>query len=191
VPVLQAIVRLLTLLLLVVLALAGVAAIVVAVSGGNASLAESVGLPAVRDAVSGFLERLEGGRAAALVALIAAGAVLIGLLLLVGILVPTRERRFVLSEGQHGRLAARRGALGDVAEALVARPRWVEVSKVKPRPARRGAGGRLALTVASPRRDPEGDIQKTARERLEPLTERFKIKARVRTGRDHGAERVG
>ena len=190
-PVLQAIIRLLTLLLLVVLALAGVAAIVIAVSGGNASLAESVGLPAVRDAVSGFLERLEGGRAAALVALIAAGAVLIGLLLLVGILVPTRERRFVLSEGQHGRLAARRGALGEVAEALVARPRWVEVSKVKPRPARRGAGGRLALTVASPRRDPEGDIQKTARERLEPLTERFKIKARVRTGRDHGAERVG
>jgi len=189
-PLLRATVRLLTFVLLVVLMLAGVGAIVLAVTGGGAGLPESIGLPAVRDSVGGFLERLEAGRAAALVGLIAVGAVLLGLLILIGVVVPTRERRFVLSEGEHGRLAARRGALGDVAAALVAQPRRLEVSKVKVRPARRGAGGRLALTVANPRRAPEDDVKARARERLSPLTDRFKIKARVRTGREHGVERV-
>jgi hypothetical protein len=189
-PVLRAIVRLLTFVLLVILALAGAAALVAAVTGGDPDVARALGLTAAGDAIGGFLTRLETGRGAVLVGLLAVAAILLGLLLLIGALVPSRERKFVLLENERGRLCARRGALGDVAAALVAQPRRIAVEKVKARPARRGVGGRLVMSVASPRREAEGDITSTARQRLTPLTDRFRIRARVRTGRGHGGERV-
>lgn len=188
--VLRALIRLLTFVLLAVLALAGLGAIVIAVTGGDPSVTRLIGLQTASDSVGGLLDRLESGGRPVAVALGALGAVALGLIVLIGTIVPTRERKFVLTKGANGRITARRRALRDVVAALVEQPRRLEASKVQVRPARRRAGGRLRLTICSPHREPQGDLESTARERLEPLTERFKIKHRVRVGGQPGGGRV-
>ncbi len=140
-------------LLLVVIAVGGLVVAVFCLRGGTATLglhhlASLISLPELRDKIRPFLESLEAdGPAAALAALCGVGAILLGAALLVGALVPRRERALVVERTDRGTTTARRravaGALGDLAE----RPREILAAKAKVRPYRRRPGGRVRIKL--------------------------------------------
>jgi len=176
---LRALVRVVAFLLLVLLALLGLAVALAAIAPGVA--ADFVGLPQVRDAVGGWLGDLErGGRVPVIGLLVALGAVVVGLLLLVGALVPRRERLVTLRSTPHGRLGARRRALAQVARALAEQARGVTEAKVKVKPRRRG-GGRLRVTAARPRPVAAKEAKRGVAAELAGLTKPFRLKARIRS----------
>ncbi len=74
-----------------------------------ANLAQLIGLSPVTDTVGGFLDRLEGGRNGLVTLLAGLGAMLLGLLLILGVLTPGRERLVSLrGGGREGSVNARR-----------------------------------------------------------------------------------
>jgi hypothetical protein len=180
---LRPIARLVAFLLLLALALAGLAAVAFAIQGGHqplsgSGLAHDLHLPQLRDAIGGFLDRLEApGPVAAIALLGGAAAVLAGLLLIVGIVVPPRSHTVSLRDGEGGRLAARRRPLAQVAKALVTPVNGVEDATVRVRPSRGGA----RLTVKAIREDGSEDATGELTARLEPLAEPFGLRTRVRT----------
>ena len=144
--------------------------------GGLASLLD---LSALRDTVGGWLEQLEApGPAAVIAAVGGLGAILLGLVLLAGILVPRRERLVTLTSGERGTLAARRRPLAQAATALVEQVRGVTEARVRVRPRRRG-GGRLAVRASRTRRVDAEQLKGAVGEQLSGLTDPFKLKARV------------
>jgi hypothetical protein len=177
--------RLLTFVLLVVLALAGAAVAVFSIGGGSGTfslpgLADLVGLPALRDRVGDLLAAVEGGGGIATVtALSALGAVLLGLLMLIGTFAPRRERLVVLEQDDQGRLAARRRAIGHVASALAQQTRGVTATKVKVRPKRRARGGKLRVKASHPRTADPAQVRTETQSSLEPLTGAFGLSATV------------
>lgn len=181
---LRALARLVTFVVLVALAVAGLTAAVFSLgSSGSFSLpglAQLVRLPALRDEVGRLLGAVEAsGPLAGFTALCGLGSALLGLLLLVGALRSRRERLAVLERTDEGMLAARRRPLGRVAAALVEQVRGVTATTVKLRPGRRG-GGRLAVeAVHSRTTDPE-QVRAGGQEMLASLTEAFGLKARIR-----------
>lgn len=183
---LRVIVRPLGFVLLVVVAALGLGALVLAVTGG--SVASDLGLPAVREAVGSFLADAEAGRAAAVAA--AAGAIVVGLLLLVGLLAPARERLVVVDEGTAGRLAARRRALEQVAQALVARARGVSGVKARIRAPRRGRGGRLTVVASHPLTTAASDAERAAESAVNQLAEGFGLRVHVHARPGEGRGRV-
>jgi hypothetical protein len=106
-------------LLLVAIAVGGLAVALFCIRGGDATLslphlASLLSLGDLRDEVAAWLASLEApGPVAVLAALAGAGAILLGLGLLVGTLGPRRERRLVVERGARGTIAARRRAVGD------------------------------------------------------------------------------
>lgn len=177
--VLRALVGVVAFLLLLLLALLGLGAALGAIDPAGA--ARVVGLPAVRDAVGAWLDGLEGsGPDDTVSALSAAGAVLLGLALLAGALVPRRERLVRLRATDLGTLAARRRALGTVAQALAEQTNGVTEARVKVRPRRR-RGGRLRVRATRPRPADDRAVRGEIKERLRPLTGPFALKASVRT----------
>lgn len=176
--VLRALVRLVAFLLLVLLALVGLAVIVVAVDpSGGASLLR---LPQLRDVVGDWLDGLQGSGATPVVSVLGgAGAVLLGLLLLIGLLVPRRERLVSLRRTGRGTLAARRRALSQVATGLVEQTRGVTEAKVKVKPRRR-AGGRLLVRASRTGLAEPAEVQRGIAAELEDLTQPFRLKASIR-----------
>lgn len=175
---LKGLARLVTFLLLVVLAVAGLAAAVLSIAP---SVAEAIGLPALRDSVGELLRVAEApGPIPIVTALSALGAIVVGLLLLIGALAPERERLVLLEEGTDGTLAARKRPLGQIAGALTEQTRGVTAAKTKLRPSRRGTGGRIDVEAAHPRTADPGDVKQRATEALSSLTGAFKLKTRVR-----------
>lgn len=192
---LQAIARLVTLLLLIALAVAGLALAIYSIPGGESglpALAELIGLPVAWDAVGSFLDSLEAGDAAAVAVLGTLGAVLLGLLLLVGVLARRRERLVTLppsgDEGDTsgGRLGARRRPIAQMAESLVGRPRDFQLRGLKVKPKRRGSGGSLR---AKAELTGEGDGS-AATQRIEqavkPVAEPFALRSRVKAKQARG-----
>ena len=127
----RAVARLLAFLLLVALAVVGLAAAVFCIGKGTDTLslhnlADIVALPQARDQVASFLATLEApGSTAVLSALGGLAAMAVGLVLLIGVLVPRRERLVSLTRTPDGTIAARRRPLGQIAEALVEQGRGV------------------------------------------------------------------
>lgn len=191
----RALARLLAFLLLVALAVVGLAAAVFCIGKGTGTLslhnlADIVALPQARDQVGSFLDTLEApGSTAVLSALGGLAAMGIGLVLLVGILVPRRERLVSLTRTKDGTIAARRRPLGQIAVALVEQGRGVTDAKAKVRPRRR-AGGRVRLRIDRTRTADERDVKTRARESLEPLTDPFKLRARIHSRLGTGRARV-
>lgn len=190
----RVLVRILSFLLLALLALAGLAAAVFCIQGGDRTLsltngASLIGLPRFRDTVDTWLTGLEtsGGTIAALCGI---GAVLLGLLLLAGLLVPRRERLVALDSSSDGTLGARRRPLAQVADALAEQARGVTAARVKARPRRR-AGGTLNVTADHSRQAEPREVERSVKERLEPLTDPFKLKAKVRARLGGRGQRVG
>jgi hypothetical protein len=182
---LRTLARLVTLALLIVLSLCGLAIAVFSI-GGSASgdfnlpgLAKLVHLPQLRTDVGQLLTRVEAsGSVAGIAALCGLGALVIGLLLLLGVLFGRRERLAVLEASADGTLAARPRVLGRVAAALAEQARGVTATKVKVRVARRGAI-RIGVRASHARADRPQDVQAQTSAALAPLTEAFKIRAQV------------
>lgn len=183
---LRALVRILAFVLLVVLAVAGLASAVFSIQGGTATLSLHylsglVGLPSLRDTVGDFLGSLEASGPTAIVALLAGlGAMLLGLALLAGLLVPRRERLVTLRDEDEGSIAARRRVLAQLGESLARGAGGVTEAKVRARPSRTG-GGRLAVRATRSRSAPPEEVRKRVEQALAPLTEPWELKARVAT----------
>jgi uncharacterized protein DUF6286 len=190
---LRALLRLVTFVLLVVLAVAGLAAAVFSIQGGTGGLslpklAEYAQLPAVRDRTGDLLSAVEASGGVARYSLLAGAiAVLLGLLLLIAALVPRRERLVELERGDDGTLNARRRPLAQAARALVEPARGVTEAKVRARARRRG-GGTLRVRALRTRPAQDAAIRASIAERLQPLTQPFKLKTTVRVREaDRGA----
>jgi len=185
---LRLLVRVVSFLLLIVLALLGLGIALSAIDPGSA--ADVAGLPRLRDRVGAWFENLEGDgpvATASLIAGVAAG--LLGLALLIGLLVPRRERLVTLRTTEHGPLAARRRALADVARSLAEQTRGVTQAKVKVKPRRRG-GGRLRVRAARPRPADGRTVDRSIASQLETLTGPFGLKASVQTRAGERGARV-
>ena len=184
---LRVIARLAALLLLIALALLGLATAIFAIQGDSATLslptlARHLQLPQLRPVVGDCWRRLGAPGPTALVSL-GGGllAIATGLLLLVGIFVPPRERLLLFEEDERGRLTARPKALSQIAAALAQRVRGVAVTRARVRSRRRGRGGKLRLStthVASIRND---DAESAIIQALSPFAESFELKPHLTT----------
>jgi len=179
--------RLVGVLLFVVLAAAGLAAAVFCIQGGHGTLslpglASDLHLTVARANVGRFLHRLQApGPPAVVSALCGLGAVVLGVVLLIGSLVMTRERLLVLARGENGVIAVRRRALAQAAAALAEQPRMVLDAKARARPWRRRTGGWLRVRVrgGEAQGPTDGDVIPAVRGALAPLTDSLPLRVRV------------
>lgn len=185
---LRGLVRLVAFVLLLALAAVGLAVLAAAVD--PSAVTSFLGLPALRDTVGRWFDALAAdGSIAVFSALGGFAAIVLGLLLLIGLLVPRRERLVQLESTDSGELAARRRPLSQLAAALTDRVRGVSESRVKVRP-KRSSGGRVEVRADLPRTAEADPVREAITERLTVLTEPFKLAARVRTRRGDRGSRV-
>ena len=183
---LRALVRVLAFLLLLALALAGLAAALFSIQGGTeplsySTLASLIRLPEARDAIAAWFAQISAqGPVAAIALLCGLGAMLLGLLLMLGVLVPRRERLVTLEQRDGGTLAARRRPLAGAARALAEQARGITEAKVSARPRRRG-GGTLQVRAERSRHTDAATARRAIEEQLQPIVGPFKLRARVAT----------
>lgn len=184
----RALVRLVGFVALLALAAAGLVLAVFCIGTGTSGpslehLAKLLHLASLRGTVGHWLGQLEAhGSVAVIAGACGFGAILLGLLLLAGVLVPRRARLVTLSRGEPGTLAARRRPLAQVATTLVERVRGVTEARVRVRSLRR-TGGRLSIRASRTRRADPQQMQAAVREALSGLTGPFQLKARVNVRR--------
>ncbi len=185
----RALVRLVSFLLLVILAVAGIVLAVFCIAAGTTGpslgkLASILHLASVRNTTGHWLGQLEasGSEVAVIAGLCGLGAILLGLLLLTGLLVPRRERLVTLASDRDGTLAARRRPLGQAAQTLVEQVRGVTQARARVRPRRR-AGGRLRVSASRTRTADPAQVRGAVDEQLRELTDPFTLKARVEVAR--------
>jgi hypothetical protein len=189
----RGLVWLVSFLLLVLLSVAGLVLAVFCIGTGTSGpslgrLASLLQLDSLRDTVATWLAQLEAdGSIATVAGLCGLGAMLLGVVLLVGLLAPRRERLVKLPGETNGTVAARRRPLGQAAGTLVEQTRGVTGAKARVRPGRRG-GGRVNVRASRPRSADANQVRGGALEQLRDLTEPFGLKARVRL--DGRGERV-
>lgn len=187
----SALARLVGFLLLLALAVTGLALAVFCIGTGTSGpslggLASLLGLDALRDSIGGWLAQLEApGSVAMVAALSGLGTMVLGLVLVAGILVPRRERLVMLAEGEQGTLAARRRALSQVAGSLVEQVRGVTDARIRVRPGRR-SGGRLSVRASRTRKVEAETIEGAVQEQLGALTGAFALTPKIDVPR-HGA----
>lgn len=177
---LRAIARLVTFLLLLVLALAGLALAVFALSKANSGVGEFLRLPLLRDETGGFLGGLEGGQAPGGALLGGLLAMLAGIVLLIGALRRPAEGTLVFEEGSGGRLAARKRPLSQVAGVLASQVRGVTEPRVRVKPKRRGTGGRIEVRALHARTADAKALERSVGEALTPLADARSVRVRVR-----------
>jgi hypothetical protein len=152
---------------------------VAAVAGESSarSLADTTRLTDAWQEVGTFLTDV-APRGETVVAASAAGAIVLGLLLVIAALVPTRERELHLKDGDPD-LGIRRRALKNALQSRVGRVRGVTAVRLRLRPRRRKVGGTVRVSATrTPRGD--GDAIATAyRERLAPITDAFGLRAKI------------
>lgn len=185
----RALVRLVSFLLLVILAVAGIVLAVFCISTGTTGpslggLASTLHLASVRDTVGNWLGQLEASGSVAVIAGVCGlGAILLGLLLLAGLLVPRRERLVTLASDGEGTLAARRRALAQAAQTLVEQVRGVTDARARVRPRRR-AGGRLRVRASRTKAADPRQVRSAVDDQLRELTDPFTLTTRVEVTRD-------
>jgi hypothetical protein len=176
-------------LLLLALGAAGILAAVFCLQGGDATLslphlASLLGLDSLRDAIDGWLGEVEAGGPDALVAaLCGIGAVLLGLALLAGALLPGRDRLLSVDSNDTGAITARRRAVSAALAALAERSADVRSAKVRVRPHRRRAGGRALITVAGTRARDESPRAERSRKDLARLEDELSLQTTTRHSR--------
>jgi hypothetical protein len=152
-----------------------------------------LGLPSVRDHVGRFLERLaEPGPAAGLALLCCLGAMVVGALLLIGLLRSSRQRLVVLERDKDsGTLAARAGPLRAMSKALAEQaPGTTAIKRPKLSLSRSGDRGRLTVTASRARTGDSAEVKRAIQERLEPISEPFALKPRIRVRVGESGDRV-
>jgi Family of unknown function (DUF6286) len=168
----------------VVLALSGLVLAVFCIGTGThgpslGGLASLLSLHSVRDTAGDWLARVEApGSVAVIAGVCGLGAILLGLLLVAGVLVPRRERLVQLAEDERGKLAARRRPLAQLATALVEPVRGVTEARVRVRPFRR-TGGRVSVRASRTTKADADEVRHAVAQQLESLTAPFKLKARI------------
>jgi hypothetical protein len=168
----------------VVLALGGLLLAVFSIGTGThgpslGGLARLLSLHSVRDSVGHWLARMEApGSVAVITGVCGLGAILLGLLLVAGVLVPRRERLVQLAEDERGKLAARRRPLAQLATALVEPVRGVTEARVRVRPFRR-TGGRVSVRASRTGHADADEVRRGVAQQLESLTAPFELKARI------------
>jgi len=178
--------RLVALILTATFAVAGLAVAVFSIQGDSSTLslpnlARHAQLDDLLGDAGDFLTSLEAdGPTATIAALAGAGAVMLGLLLLFGVLARRRERLIVLRRDAGGTVAARPRAIGHAAATLAEQSRDVLDVKARTGARRRGSGGRLRLTVHVGRSTDRAAATTAIRERVQALTGGFSLRLRVR-----------
>ncbi len=184
---LRALVRLTGFLLLAILAVAGLVVALGSLLGGigllsATDLAALVHAPNLRDTVGTFLRGLESaGSVAALAALSGAGAILAGLALLAGAVIPRRERLLVIEKDGDGTLTARRRAATQAIRAVAEQNRDVRRAKARIRPRRTRSGGRLRVTVYRAQSADQHSVLRATTEQLAPLAQSLSLRVRTRS----------
>jgi hypothetical protein len=142
-----------------------------------------LGLPGVRDHVGRFLDQVAApGSTAGLALVCGLGSMLLGVLLLIGVLGRRRQHLVMLDQDdQTGTIAARRRPLGDMARAL-AEPAQGATSVKRPTfsLSRRGTRGTLRVEATRSRDTDPGELETAVGQAVEPITEPFGLKPRVR-----------
>lgn len=105
---------------------------------------------------------------------------LIGLIVLVGHLVPRRERLVTLEENENGRLAARRRPLAQAAATLTEQERGVLDASSRVR-APRWRSGRLSVLATRAASSSADDVEQRAGSAIAPLAGDFGLRTRVRS----------
>ena len=186
--------RLVAFILFALLALVGLALAVFCIGGADGTLslpnlAEIAGLPAVRDAVGGFLDRLETATPVDLVpALFGLLAIVLGAMLIFGSATGRRERRFHAAGGGEGDLVARPRAVTAAARTLLSATPGVSAVDVSAQPGRRS--GALDVRVSHPPTADANAVRTAAEEALQPLRESFGLRTSVKTRRGEAGSRV-
>jgi hypothetical protein len=179
--------RLIALVLSATLAVAGLAVAVFSAQDDTSplslpSLARHLRLDDLRVSAGVLLADLQAdGPVAKVAALAGAGAVVLGVLLLFGVLTRRRERLVVMRSDDAGTVAARPRALGQAAETLGEQSRDVLHAKAKATPKRHGTGGRLRLTAYHAQSSDAAGTTTASRDRVRALAESFSLGVRVRS----------
>ncbi len=191
------IVRLIGVVFVSVLALAGLAIAAYCLDGaiklGSLRPDRLLSLPTVRHRVGDFLTQMASpGPVAALSLLCGVGAVLLGLWLLVGVLRRPKERLALLeSDGSAGDLDARPGVLREMLRALAEAPRQASaVARPKLSLARRGTGGRVTVVAKRSSTSEPEQVKQALEKAIAPLTEPFSLKQRIHVREGTKGERV-
>jgi hypothetical protein len=188
--------RLVGMLLMLVLALAGLALALYCLDGvfglGSARPDRLLGLVSVRNRVGRFLDQLGvSGPTARLALLCGLAAMLLGVLLVVGTVRRRRSRVAILDTVGGGTLAARPRPLRAIARALAERADGATaVTRPKLALSRRGRGGRLTVRASRARTSEENEVRSEIASRLEPVTEPFGLRPRIRVRIGEAGERV-
>lgn len=160
---------------------------------GSARPDRLLSLPSVRGHVGRFLDELGAhGPVATLSLLCGVGAVLAGLVLIVGLVGPGERVALLEDDQRRGTLAARQGPLRDMLRALANEPRRAEVAK-RPKLTlrRRGRGGRLTVHGEYFATDDEPEQARQAiKHALEPLSAPFALTVRIRMAAEPAKRRV-
>jgi hypothetical protein len=194
---LRALTRLIGVLLMLALALLGLGIALYCldalVNVGSARPDRLIGLPSIHRHIGHFLDQLAaGGPTAGLALLCGLGAMLLGILLLVGALGSRKQRLAVLErDTESGNLAARPSTLREMSRALAEQtPGATSVRRPKLALSRRGNSGRLKVTASRTRASDPREIEPALKERLGPISEPFRLKPRVRVRVGERGDRV-
>lgn len=185
--VLRPLARLVGAIWMIVLALFGLAVAMycfdAVINLGSARPDRLLDLPSVRRHVGRFLDQIAApGTTAGLALLCGLGAMLIGLLLLVGVVGPRKQRLAILEQdGPAGAIAARPKPLRDMARALAERARGAtSVKRPRLSLSRRGTRGKLKVSATRTRTTDPEELEAALQRAVEPITEPFNLKPRVR-----------
>lgn len=163
------------------------------VSLGSARPDRLLGLPGVRRHVGRFLDQVAApGSTAGLALLCGLAAMLLGVLLLIGVLGRRRQRLAILEQDrQTGAIAARPKPLRDMARALAEPARGAtSVKRPKLSLSRRGTRGKLKVNATRTRTTDPQELKAAVEKAMEPITEPFSLKPRVRVGLGESGNRA-
>ncbi len=179
--------RLIGALWMLVLALFGLAVAMycfdAVVSLGSARPDRLLGLQGVRRHVGRFLDQVAApGSTAGLALLCGLGAMLLGVLLLVGVAGRRKQRLVVLEhDRQTGAVAARTKPLREMAWTLAQQARGAtSVKRPQLSLSRRGTRGRLTMNATRARTTEPQELKDAVVRAVEPISEPFNLKPRVR-----------
>ena len=193
---LRSLARIVALLLLAALALAGLALAIFSIGGDGAislpALARDLHLPGLFEVVGERLRRLAvtDRPVAWRTAAAGAGAIVLAVLLLAGAFARRRQRLVTLEENEHGRLGARRRPLSQVIATLAQQVHGVTRARVAVRPHWRGHGGRLTISAARSMTANDAQTVELTSQAVAPVAEPFGLRTHVRARVGKGRARL-
>ncbi len=194
---LRALARLIGTIWILALALLGLSVAIYCFDGfislGSGRPDRLLSLPSARRHVGHFLQQVGSpGPTAALALLCGLGAMLIGLLLLLGTLRSSRQRLALLDQDTDaGTLAARPGTLRAMSRALAEQASGAtSIKRPKVSLGRRGTRGKLKVTASRSATSDRGEVEQAVKDKLGPISEPFSLRPRVRVQLGEHGERV-